>query len=63
MSVFEEQEPVISKEVNVAEQEKINKELEEFLQQIREIRDGPPKETVEGIMSYNDRSGVWTFHN
>ena len=52
MSVFEEQEPVISKEVNVVEQEKINKELEEFLQQIREIRDGPPKETVEGIMSY-----------
>ncbi|KAL5264620.1 hypothetical protein ACHWQZ_G005635 [Mnemiopsis leidyi] len=48
VSVFEEQEEVFSREVDVSQQEKINKELEEFLQQIREIRDGPPKETVEG---------------
>jgi len=48
VSVFDEQEPVLNKDVDMTEQERINKELEGFLQQIREIRDGPPKPALEG---------------
>ncbi|XP_063675575.1 fibrous sheath-interacting protein 1-like isoform X2 [Bolinopsis microptera] len=48
VSVFEEQELVPSRDIDLTAQENINKELEGFLQQIREIRDGPPKQSIEG---------------
>ena len=51
VSVFEEPE-VISKDLDMGEQERINKELEEFLLQIREIRDGPTQPTVQGRMGF-----------
>ena len=46
--MFEEQELVPSRDIDLTAQENINKELEGFLQQIREIRDGPPKQSIEG---------------
>ena len=39
---------MISKDLDMGEQDRINKELEEFLSQIKEIRDGPTQPTVQG---------------
>jgi len=45
---------VTSRDLDLTEQEKINLELEEFLQQIKDIRDGPRTEAVlEGILLLN----------
>ena len=46
MSIFEENE-MRGGDLDVSAQDKINTELQEFLQQIKEIRDGP-QEKVQG---------------